>query len=206
MPSVNSSLLLRSKSASFLHIAHSRYVVSAAILAVTAPAAQALSLEAARENCRMTVGRPIVQACMRASGGAGNIEACRAQATPTVRACVMAALNAANGRANVAVAIPTEAAPKVPAGSALPAGFVAPPRTITDITAILDSEKPDLKTIEELKAEADCQPDRQGIARRSRPILFRSRQRPGAARPARRYPRRCQQGHRSRPRRGLPPS
>ena len=75
-----------------------------------------------------------------------------------VKACVMAALNAANGRANVAVAIPTEAAPKVSAGSALPAGFVAPPRTITDITAILDSEKPDLKTIEELKAEADSQP------------------------------------------------
>ena len=95
---------------------------------------------------------------MRASGGAGNIEACRAQATPTVRACVMAALNAANGRANVAVAIPTEAAPKVPAGSALPAGFAAPPRTITDITAILDSEKPDLKTIEKLKAEAAANP------------------------------------------------
>ena len=95
---------------------------------------------------------------MRGSGGAGNLEACRAKATPQVKACVMAALNAANGRANVAVAIPTEAAPKVPAGSALPAGFVAPPRTITDITAILDSEKPDLKTIEELKAEADAQP------------------------------------------------
>ena len=70
----------------------------------------------------------------------------------------MAALNAANGRANVAVAIPTEAAPKAPAGSALPAGFAAPPRTITDITAILDSEKPDLKTIEKLKAEADANP------------------------------------------------
>jgi CHAT domain-containing protein len=156
MSSVNSYLLLRSKPASFL--ATSRYVVSAAILAVTAPSAQALSLDDARENCRMTVGRPIVQSCMRASGGAGSIEACRAKATPAVRACVMAALNAANGRANVAVAIPTEAAPKVPAGSALPVGFAAPPRTITDITAILDSEKPDLKTIEELKAEADSKP------------------------------------------------
>ena len=106
----------------------------------------------------MTVGRPIVQACMKGSGGAGNLEACRAKATPQVKACVMAALNAANGRANVAVAIPTEAAPKISVGNALPAGFVAPPRTITDITAILDSEKPDLKTIEELKAEADAQP------------------------------------------------
>src|SRR5215211_6223105 len=135
-----------------------RWVVSAAILVVTAPAAHALSMEAARENCRMTVGRPIVQACMRGSGGAGNLEACRATATPQVKACVMAALNAANGRANVAVAIPVDAAPKVAAGSALPAGFVAPPRTITDITAILDSEKADLKTIEELKVEADAKP------------------------------------------------
>ena len=125
-------------------------------------------MEAALENCRMTVGRPIVQACMRGSGGAGNLEACRAQATPKVKACVMAALNAANGRANVAVAIPTEAAPRVSAAGALPAGFVAPPRTITDITAILDSEKPDLKTIEKLKAGADSKPtgqeSREGLA------------------------------------------
>ena len=48
--------------------------------------------------------------------------------------------------------------PRVPAAGALPAGFVAPPRTITDITAILDSEKPDLKTIEKLKAAADAKP------------------------------------------------
>ena len=112
----------------------------------------------------MSVGRPMVQSCMKSMGGGkaagadANREACRAKAKPQVHACVMAALNAANGRANVAVAIPTEAAPKIPVGNDLPAGFVAPPRTITDITAILDSEKPDLKTIEELKAEADSQP------------------------------------------------
>jgi CHAT domain-containing protein len=116
----------------------------------------ALSKEAAAENCRMSVGRPIVQACMK--GGGGSLEACRAKAGPKVRACVMAALNAANGRANVAVAIPTEQAPKVSLGTTLPAGFVPPPRTITDITSILDNEKPDLKVIEELKAEADAQP------------------------------------------------
>lgn len=106
--------------------------------------ALALSKEAAIENCRNSVGRPIVQACMH--GGGGNIEACRAQATPKVRACVMAALNAANGRANVAVAVPTEQAPSadvVKQAAALPIAFVAPPRTIADITAILDSEKPD---------------------------------------------------------------
>ena len=127
------------------------------LITSASPAFALLSKEAARENCRMTVGRPIVQACMRASGGAGDREACRAKASPQVHACVLAALNAANGRANVAVAVPTEAAPKVSA-AAVPAGFVAPPRTIADITAILDSEKPDLKTIDELKSDADAEP------------------------------------------------
>ncbi|MEH2523300.1 CHAT domain-containing protein [Bradyrhizobium sp. AZCC 2176] len=168
--SSHSNSLLRFRAANFpaIQAATSRCAIVTAMLAATAPAAQALSIEAAQENCRMTVGRPIVQACMRASGGTGNLEACRAKATPPVRACVMAALNAANGRANVAVAVPAEAAPKVAAGNALPAGFVAPPRTITDITAILDSEKPDLKTIEKLKAEADSKPtgkeSREGLA------------------------------------------
>jgi CHAT domain-containing protein len=137
--------------------------VTCAVFAASAPAF-ALSLEAARENCRSTIGRPIVQACMHGLGGRNapgaeaNLASCRAKASPQVKACVMAALNAANGRANVAVGIPTEAAPALPAAGALPAGFVAPPRTITDITAILDSEKPDLKLIEELKADADSNP------------------------------------------------
>ena len=122
--------------------------------------AAALTKEQAIENCRQTVGRPIVQACMKAQGGAGNLEACRAQAKPKVHACVLRALNAANGRANVPVAIPSE--PKSrdaeEAAAAVKPLFVAPPRTISDITAILDSEKPDAKKIEDLKAEADAKP------------------------------------------------
>ncbi|MET0677542.1 MAG: CHAT domain-containing protein [Bradyrhizobium sp.] len=107
----------------------------------------------------MSVGRPIVQSCMRASGGMGNLEACREKARPAVMACMKSALNSANGRANVAVAIPTEAAPKASGvAGTVPAAFIAPPRTITDITAILDSEKPDLKTIKELQEEADSNP------------------------------------------------
>jgi len=133
-------------------------LISLSFLAWSTGSAFALSQEAAVENCRMTVGRPIVQACMHAAGGGGNLEACRAKAKPQVHACVMAALNAANGRANVAVAVPTEAVPKLAPGTALPAGFIAPPRTISDITAILDSEKPDLKTIEQLKAGANAVP------------------------------------------------
>ena len=42
--------------------------------------ALALSKEAAIEECRNSVGRPIVQNCMR--GGSGTIEACRALAMP----------------------------------------------------------------------------------------------------------------------------
>jgi CHAT domain-containing protein len=125
-------------------------------LILSAGSAFALTKEAAVERCRMTVGRPIVQACMRAGGG--SIEACREKARPQVVACVVAALNAANGRGNVAVALPTETAPKLAPGTALPAGFIAPPRTISDITAILDSEKPDLKLIEKLKSDADAAP------------------------------------------------
>jgi hypothetical protein len=108
------------------------------ILLGSTGSAAALTKEAAIENCRMTIGRPIVQACMRAGGGpagGANLEACRAKATPQVRACVMAALNAANGRANVAVEVPKVAVPKLDPGAALPKDFVAPPRSISDITA-----------------------------------------------------------------------
>ncbi|MCK1738180.1 CHAT domain-containing protein [Bradyrhizobium sp. 138] len=138
-----------------------RHLLACAILLGSTGSAAALTKEAALENCRMTVGRPIVQACMRAGGGpagGANLEACRAKASPQVKACVMAALNAANGRTNVAVEMPKEAAPKLEAGAALPKDFVAPPRSIADITAILDGDKPDEKTIAELKSDADAAP------------------------------------------------
>ncbi|PPQ44284.1 CHAT domain-containing protein [Rhodopseudomonas palustris] len=133
-----------------------RGLVAAGVIGLATSPALALTKEAALEQCRMSVGRPIVMECMR--GGGGNLEACRARATPRVRACVMAKMQSANGRANVAVAIPTEAAPKLPSGAAASAGFVAPPRTIADITAILDSEKPNAAKIAEVKAAADAAP------------------------------------------------
>ncbi|WP_271576460.1 CHAT domain-containing protein [Bradyrhizobium sp. CCBAU 11361] len=138
-----------------------RMLLAFALLLGSAGSAAALTQEAALENCRMTVGKPIVQACMQAQGGrkaGADIEGCRAKAKPQVKACVMAALNAANGRANVAVELPKEAAPKLEPGTALPKGFIAPPRTIADITAILDSEEPNEKLIVELKADADSTP------------------------------------------------
>ena len=138
-----------------------------ALLATTGSCVQALALsrEQAIANCRETVGRPIVQACMRGLGGGGDREAnlarCREGASPKVRACVIAALNAANGRANVAIEMHKGGKPKeeaVAPGNALPAGFVPPPRTIADVAAVLDGEKPDPATLAKLKADADSEP------------------------------------------------
>ncbi len=77
---------------------------------------------------------------------------------PLVRPCVMreeqkqaagkAAPEAPKSDADVA---PTDA-------DAIQPVFVAPPRTIADITAILDSEKPDAAKIAQRKAEADAAP------------------------------------------------
>ena len=58
--------------------------------------AAALSQEQAVASCRESVGRPIVQACMRSMGGGGanreaNLASCRAGVSPQVKACVMAA-------------------------------------------------------------------------------------------------------------------
>lgn len=142
-------------------IALPRKLLALAVLLGSTGSAAALTKEAAIENCRMTVGKPIVQACMQAQGGrkaGANLEGCRAKASPQVKACVMAALNAANGRANVAVEMPKEVAPKLDPGTALPKDFVAPPRNISDITATLDGEKPNEKMIAELKTDADAVP------------------------------------------------
>ena len=126
--------------------------------------AAALSQEQAVASCRESVGRPIVQACMRSMGGGGanreaNLASCRAGVSPQVKACVMAALNKANGRANVAIELVKPKGEIIAPGNSLPAGFVAPPRTITDITAILDSEKPDAATLAKLKKNADDEPN-----------------------------------------------
>ena len=90
------------------------------------------------EGCRNSVGKPIVMACMR--GGGGSIEACREKARPKVQACVQAAMEKS---------LPKQAAPKRKPPSAediakaAPTSLVAPPRTVSDVTAILDQQKPD---------------------------------------------------------------
>ena len=51
-------------------------------LILTTVPASALTKEAAIENCRMSVGRPIVMACMRS--GSNSFEGCREKARPQV--------------------------------------------------------------------------------------------------------------------------
>ena len=109
---------------------------------------------------------------MRASGGAGNLEACRAQATPSVqRLHEMAALNAANGRANVAVAIPTEAAPKVPSRQRAARRICR--AAANDHRYHRDPRQREARSQDdrEVEGRGRCQADRQGIPRGSGPIL-----------------------------------
>lgn len=54
--------------------------------------------------------------------------------------------------------MPTETKAVVPEAGMFLAAFVAPPRTIGDIAAILDAEKPDQMKIEVLKTTADNEP------------------------------------------------
>src|ERR1700748_1502869 len=137
------------------------FIASLAV-AATATGAFALSKEQAIANCRESVGRPIVMACMHGSGGGeAHFARCRETAIPKVKACVIAALNAANGRANVPIEMYKNGKPKeeaVAPGNALRAGYAPRPRTIGDIAAILDGEKPDPAVLAKLKADADNEP------------------------------------------------
>src|SRR5215510_2997710 len=65
---------------------------------VWANGASALTLQEAIEQCKTTVGKPIVQPCMQSGG---SKDACIAKAAPPVKACVVKAMTAAHGRPNI---------------------------------------------------------------------------------------------------------
>ena len=91
------------------------------------------------EMCRQAL-RPQVQACAQAKGLKGNPEAIREQCgKPIVSPCVRREeQKAAAGKS--APAAPKDEMAVAPLNTApLRPHFVAPPRTIADITAILDS-------------------------------------------------------------------
>jgi CHAT domain-containing protein len=134
---------------------------------VTADGASAASFEQIKASCIASV-TPQMQACMQAKRGTGDREtnraACRASVTPAVVACV----RREGDKAAAGVAAP--AAPKAePAAAAKDVAavsktFVAPPRTIADIAAILDQEKPDAAKMAERQAAAEATPPKSGSA------------------------------------------
>jgi CHAT domain-containing protein/tetratricopeptide (TPR) repeat protein len=142
----------------------------AAALGVSAIAFSHLALAATHEQiverCRESA-RPQVQRCMMGKRGTGdresNLAACRETVgKPIVLACVLREEQKQAARTPApavpkddAAAAPKDAAPVQPV-------FVAPPRTIADITAILDSEKPDEAKIADRKAKADATPPANG--------------------------------------------
>jgi CHAT domain-containing protein len=146
-----------------------RVAFRSAALCVTALAAINLSRTALAasheqivERCR-EAARPKVVACVRAKGGNRNSEAiiaaCRESiGRPIVTACVQ------REEQKQATGVAAPAAPKdqvapPPQGAIqIQTSFVAPPRTIADITAILDNEKPDEAQIAARKASADAPP------------------------------------------------
>jgi CHAT domain-containing protein len=134
----------------------SRRIVLAAFfsLVVVAPTF-ALSPKDVIESCRNSVGKPIVMACMK--GGGGNLEACREKAKPKVQACVQAAMEKSLPKEAGSSAAKVEAAPSAEEmAKAAPTSMVAPPRTVADVTAILDQQKPDPARAEQLRTAADA--------------------------------------------------
>lgn len=120
------------------------------------PTAYAFDKEAALEACRNSVGRPTYQTCKQ---GGGSHDACFAKARAVVQPCVKAKTPSAAlfDAAKVSAPDAKDAAATAKAvADRGPAALVAPPRTISDITAILDQQKPDPAKVAALTATADA--------------------------------------------------
>jgi CHAT domain-containing protein len=133
------------------------------MMAIAADHAAAMTAERAREQCREKF-TPIVQACVRKrvmeSQGSPSeyLAGCRAGIASQFKACMTALLmpGASGFRPSV---LDTAKSPAPRAAKAVAsANRAAPPRTIADITAILDQEKPDPSRLAKLKAAADASP------------------------------------------------
>lgn len=143
--------------------ARAERIVALAILAVSASlvpgpittSAFAVTKQEAWAKCIETHGKPFVVPCMQRGM---SLKECQKQNAPNFMACMRRQFEAPT-RANVALPVPADPArrPTGP-GAAAKASFVAPPRTIADITAIIDREKPDPKVIAALRARADANP------------------------------------------------
>ena len=127
-----------------------RITAASLFLLLAAAPASAASPKQVVENCRESVGRPIVVACMK---GGGSRPTCFDKAKPKVQACVQAAMEKSLPKA---AAKPEEAPTAADIARVAPVSLVAPPRTVSDITAILDQQKPDPARTEQLRTTADA--------------------------------------------------
>jgi CHAT domain-containing protein len=133
-----------------------RVLFAAGMLALTAAPAFAFDKEAALEACRASVGRPTYQACKKSGG---SHEVCFEKARALVQPCFKAKIPSAAlfDASKVSAPDAKEAAETAKAVANLaPQSLVAPPRSISDITAILDQQKPDPQKIAALIAVADA--------------------------------------------------
>jgi hypothetical protein len=116
------------------------------------------------EQCKQAL-MPQLHACVVGKIGnpqaaiGGELEKARqACGQAIVRPCVMSEESKIAARVG-APAAPTDNTAIAPVGvTPVPTAFVAPPRSIADITAILDSEKPDAAKIAARQATADTTP------------------------------------------------
>ena len=135
--------------------------------APVARAASPLTVDQATERCRASVGKPIVQGCVRgkvqASGGPPQkyIQGCMPTARPAVQACVAKMMASSGNGAQGNTAVSATAAPTrddLKSVTTENVGFVAPPRSAADVTEILDKQKPDPAQVAKLTAQADAVP------------------------------------------------
>jgi len=115
----------------------------------------ALELNQAIESCRASNGKPAYMACKQSGG---THEACFGKARSIVQSCVKSAMTAARPKAALFSAEKLSA-PPITTGKPSSAeiandaakSLVAPPRTVSDISAILDQQKPDPTEVAKLK-------------------------------------------------------
>ena len=138
-------------------------VGAAALLAAGACCSDAFAatIEQAKAQCIEQV-TPIVRNCVRqkmiASGGSPNqyIDGCKAQVSAQVNACVAKLSGAGGLKSNPLEAAKNPATTPARVTAAARQKVVVPPRTIADITSILDKEKPDPARLAKLRAAADA--------------------------------------------------
>lgn len=126
--------------------------------------AAAVTKEQAAAECREKL-RPAVQACIKKlvqqKGGPPkrHVEGCRSAQAGSFKTCVSEIVAASAPSRPAALETPQE--PPIDLSKLKlnrTSGFVAPPRTISDITAILAQQQPDPDRLAKTQAQADAEP------------------------------------------------